>query len=598
MTAPLLALALAAAHEILLPPWPLAADGDLVAVRGEAALTADGAAVERVAPGLYRVIPAPGAAQVILRAGGVEATAPIDPPPGLVEILVRPSAPVKGRDAAVEIDLFVRRPGGEPDTDAAPPDVAVSSGRLRELAPVAPGRFRAVYEPAPTRHPEVAVLLALVPRCPLCPTPRAVGHAIVPLPAAIDLPGRAEPGTRTTVTVAGRSFGPVVADSRGRFSLPLVIPPGARFAAATAVDRSGNRRASQIDLQLPEVDRLACAAWPRTLPADGRAEASIWCVASTPAGAPAEGAKLLLSATRGDAGPLERVSGALQRARYRAPTGGAGAGVDSEALVRATFPEGGAASRDELRIALVPGAPVELTATLAREPVPRGGTVAAETAARDARGDLVGRPAGPPGATEGFVAPDRFVAAAAGAVQEAPLAFALPAGREAATLSLRREGRSWIAAARTVDGRPAEGVPLRFGGGVEATTDRRGEARAPASGDRETVAGPGGVRAAGWAGITPPAAPFELARAVKIALRTPSAVDVQARVEGGVLRWRVEGGDGHPLAGRRVALRATDVELGPPERDGDGGRAPIRRGRGVVAVVDEESGVAAVVEVR
>ncbi|HEX9307298.1 MAG TPA: hypothetical protein VF894_07405 [Anaeromyxobacter sp.] len=593
MTGPLLALALAAGPELLLPPWPLSPDGDLVAVRSAAALAADGAAVEPVAAGLYRVVPAPGAARVTLRAGGAEISAPVEPPPGVVEIEVRTHAPVKGRDLAVEIELAVRRAGGEPDAEAAPPSIAVSSGRLRDLAPTGPGRYHAVYEPAPTRHPEVAVLLALVPRCPLCPTPRAVGHAIVPLSAAIDLPGHSEPGTRTTVTVAGRAFGPAVADARGRFSIPIVVPPGARFGAATSVDRSGNRRTTEIDLQLPEVDRLACTAWPRTLPADGRAEASVWCVASTPAGAPAEGAQLALGVSPGEVGPLARVRGPLQRAQYRAPAGGGGA----DAVVRATYPEGGAASRDEVRIALVSGAPAEIVARLAHEPVPRGATVPAETAVRDARGDLLGRPAGPSGAKEGFVAPDKFVAATAGAVQHAPLAFALPAGTELASLALRREGRSWVAEARTADGRPAAGVRLRFGGGAEATTDARGEARENGTADRETVVGPGGVRAAGWAGIAPPGARFELARTVEVALRPPSPVDVFASVEAGAIRWRVEDSGGRPLAERRVTLRAEGVELGPAERDGDGGRAAIRRGRGLVAVEDAETGVAAVVEV-
>src|SRR6266545_3056932 len=551
MTGPLLALALAAGPELLLPPWPLSPDGELVAVRGAPALAAEGATVEPVARGVYRVVPAPGAARVILRAETAEAAAPVEPPPGVVEIEVRTPAPVKGRNLTIEIELAVLRAGGEPDAEATPPVVAVSSGQLRDLAPAGPGRFHALYEPASTRHPEVAVLLALVPRCPLCPTPRAVGHAIVPLSAAIDLPGHSEPGTRTTVTVAGRTFGPGVADARGRFSIPIVVPPGARFASATSVDRSGNRRTAQLDLRLPEVDRLACAAWPRALPADGRSEASVFCVASSPAGAPASGAQL---------------------AR--------------------------AASRDEVRIALVSGPPAEIVARLAREPVPFDATVAAETAARDARGDVLGRPAGPSGAKLGFVAADRFVAAPSGAVQHAPLAFALDAGADLATLALRREGRSWVAEARTADGRPAADVRLRFGSGAEATTDARGEARAKGSEDRETVAGPGGVRAAGWAGIAPPAAPFEIARTVEVALRPPSPVEVVASVEAGAIRWRVEDPEGRPLAGRRVTLRAADVELGPAEHDGDGGRAPIRRGRGLVAVVDAETGVAAVVEVR
>ncbi len=87
-------------------------------------------------------------------------------------------------------------------------------------------------------------------------------------------------------------------------------------------------------------------------------------------------------------------------------------------------------------------------------------------------------------------------------------------------------------------------------------------------------------------------------RTVQVSLRPAAPVDVAARVEAGAVRWRVEDGAGRPLVGRRVVLRADGVELGPVEADGDGGRAAIRGGRGLVAVVDFETGVAAVVEVR
>jgi hypothetical protein len=593
MTSAIVALVLAAAPEILLPPWPLSADGELVAVRGDAPLAARGATVERVVPGVFRVVPEEGAASVGLSAGGATALAPAESPPGAIEIAVLPVDPVKRRDAEIRLELSMPAAPGE--APGAPPEVVASSGRVRDPMPAGPGRFTAIYEPEPSRYPEVAVILALAPRCPLCPTPRAVGYAIVPLAAAIDLPGQSEPGTSTRLTVGGRTFGPATADAAGRFTIPVVVPPGARFARAVSVDRIGNRREKEIDLRLPEVDRLACATWPRALPADGRSAASVWCVASAAAGEPAPGARLSLSASGGDVAPLVPFRGALQRARFRAPAGGGG----RDAVLAAAYPEGGAASADEIRIALVTGAPATLSARLARDPVPLGATVAAETAARDANGDLLGRPSGPPGAALGFVAPDRFVARAAAGdlAQEAPLAFALSPGAGAATLSLRREGRGWIAVARTVDGRPAAGVPLRFGSGATATTNLRGEARVVAAGERETVAAPGGARAAGWAGIAPPPAPFELARTLTVLLRPPAPVEVVARVEAGVLRWRVEDGDGRALPGRAVSLRAGAVALASPERDGEGGRAAVRSGHGPVAVVDEATGVAAVVEV-
>jgi hypothetical protein len=234
-----------------------------------------------------------------------------------------------------------------------------------------------------------------------------------------------------------------------------------------------------------------------------------------------------------------------------------------------------------------------------REPVPAGSTAPAESAVRDARGDLLGRAAGPPGATEGFVAPDRFVARREppGGRQEAPLLFALEPGREAATVTLALEGEEWVARARTIDGRPASGVPLRFGSGAEAATDARGEARAPGRGEAETVHGPGGLRAAGWAGLEPPPAPFAIERTVAVAIGPPIPVDVVAWVEAGFVRWRLEDPPGTARPGRPVLLRSAGVALGPPQPDGAGGRARIEAGRGTIAVVDAETGVAAVVEV-
>lgn len=592
MTCPLLLLALAVTPEILLPPWPLSPDGELVAVRGGAPLAADGATVEVVAEGTHRVTPEPGATEVRLTSGGARVAAAVEPPPGEIAIEVRPAAPVKGRDAAVAIELTVA--GGE-DAGVRPPEVVCSSGRVRDLVPSGPGRFKAVYEPARTRHPEVAVLLALAPRCPTCATPRAVGYAIIPLAAAIDLPGRSEPGARTTVTLGVRSFGPVMADEGGRFTVPVVVPPGVRYGVADSLDQIGNRRRTELDLKLPPVDRLACGAWPRALPADGRSTAAIWCVASRAAGEAAPDARLALSSAGGELSAPAPFRGALQRAVLRAPRGGGG----RELVVAASYPDGGPASADEIRVKLAAGPPAEVVAKVDGEPVPLGATVAAEVTVRDGRGDVVGHAAAPTGETEGFVGPDRFTARALPGdyVQRAPVVFALAPGTEAATLTLRRDGAEWVASARTIDARPASGVLLRFGTGSTAITDARGEARIRATRARETVVAENGARAAGFEGVGSPAAPFEITRVVPVALRPPSPVDVAARVEGGYLRWRVVDAAGRPLGGRSVALRGRGVTLGPVESDVAGGRSKIQGGQGTVAVIDTATGVGAVVEV-
>jgi hypothetical protein len=592
--ASLLSLALAAGPGILLPPWPFSPDGEIVAVRGASALEAEGAAVEPVAPGLHRVLPAEGAREVRLRAGAASATAQVEPPPAEISISFSPAAPVKGRHREIALDVIVAAAGGA-EAERRPPEIVASSGRVRGLVAAGAGRFRGVYELPVTRHPEVVVLLALSPRCPTCATPRAIGYAIVPLSAAIALPGTSEPGVRTTVVIGGTSFGPAVADRAGKFIIPVVVPPGARVGLAESVDALGNRKEKEVDLHLPPVNRLACAAWPSAVPADGRSRAAAWCVASSAAGGAEPDARLALSAGAGEIGRAAKFRGALQRALFRAPRGGGGAGAG----VIAEYPEGGLASRDEIQLALATGAPAEIVAEVPGQPVALGATVAAQTAVRDANGDVVGRPTAPPGATEGFVWPGRFVAQAEPGdyVQRAPLAYALAPGAEVATLSLRREQGRWIAVARTIDARPATGASVRFGSGAVVATDARGEASTPASGPVESVTAANGARVAGFEGFSPPPEPFEITRTISIALRPSAPVDVVARVEGGSLRWRVVDAAGGPLPGRTIALHSRGVSLGPPERDAEGGRAALRGGRGTVAVIDVATGIAAVVEV-
>jgi hypothetical protein len=425
-----------------------------------------------------------------------------------------------------------------------------------------------------------------------------VGAAVIPLSAAIDLPGHTLPRVRIGVEVGGRAFGPVVADADGDFQIPIVVPPGERYGRGESIDALGTRRPEPIDLHLPAVSQIACAAWPRALPADGSSQAALWCLACDDRGRPEAGARLEIQARLGRTTRFEPAGGGLYRARYTAPRGGGG----RRDRLRAAFPGGGAASIQDVEIALATGPPAELGYELSREPAPLGSSQPARTWARDARGDALPAPAGPGGASDGFVAPDRFLARKASDewVQPAELRIALAAEREVAALFLWRDGGDWIAGARGVSGGPVPGAPLEFGSGARAVTDSRGEARipAPAGAEGETVRSPNGARAAAFPGFALPAPPDVLSRIFRVPLAPPSLpVDVRARAEGSLLRWRVVDAAGRALPGRAVRLEAAGVRLGAMERDGDGGRCRIA-GSGVVAVVDSETGVAAVVEVR
>lgn len=587
------ALRLALADAVHLPPWPLSPDGEMVAAEPD--LAADGARVEPLGGGLYRVAPDAGVREVHLRAGSAAAVAPVEPQAGRIVVRARPERPVKGRDAEVALDLTVLGPPEEPDPGRVPPVVTSSAGAVRDLQPAGPGRFKARLEMPAARHPELAVILALSPRCPLCPTPRAVGTAVLPLTGSTVVPGHTDPNVKVTVEIAGRTFGPVVADGAGHFDVPVEVPPGERYGRGVSEDRLGNRRAEVLDLRLPPIVRLACAAWPSALPADGRAEAGIWCVASDARGRPAPGARLDLSAQAGRVTRLEPVGEGLFRARYTAPRSGGG-GRD---LLSAAYPGSGLASRVEIGIALATGAPAELGYALDREPVPVGQAIGARTWARDGRGDPLPAPSGPPGSRDGFVSPDRFAARAEPGdwVQRAPLRLELPAASAAAALFLRHEGAEWIASARGLGGGPVAGLEIRFGSGARAVTDARGDAREPAVGPSETAVASGGARAAAWQGFQGAVPPVALERIFDVPLGPEAKVDVRASAEGGLLRWKVRDPQGRVLPGRRVRLDASGLRLGPSEPDGEGGRCRAE-GQGTATVVDAETGVAAVVEVR
>jgi hypothetical protein len=587
-----IALGLQAANAaLLLPPWPLSPDGESIAVLGDAPLVAEGARVEREVGRLWRVVPEPGREAVLLSAGADSVRAAVAPPPGRILVTIDPVHPVKGKDRAVRIRLEVRGEGGVALALEAPPRVVVSTGRIGPFAASGDaGRFEGVWEPSDSAEPEVLGIVALAPRCPLCASPLAAGADRFPVSAAIDLPGRSDPGVETRVEIAGRSFGPVRADGNGRFVVPVVVPPGTRWATATSQSEIGNERKTKLDLQLPESPALFCALWPERVPADGRTEAGVRCVAWSASGAPQDPASLRAAAGAGTIRELVGVEGDGWQARYRPPARGAGA--DRITIQQAASPS----VKFELGVGLAAGAPAAIDWRIEVEPALPGSRVPAAAHVRDERGDAIGEAVSSDGSLVGGLL--RIRNELGDGRQRVPLAYSLPPGGSPAALHLRREGAQWVAAARDADARPVAGVELRFGGGAMAVTDARGEARVRGGSEVESVTGPGGLRAAAWAAAPSAALPTSVAREVRVALRPPGSIDVDVSVLGGWIRWTIRGGDGTKLAGRAVEVSAQGAELGPIERDGDGGRCRILKGTGTVAVTDAASGASALLEVR
>jgi hypothetical protein len=252
--------------------------------------------------------------------------------------------------------------------------------------------------------------------------------------------------------------------------------------------------------------------------------------------------------------------------------------------------------KSELKVGLASGAPASIEWAPEGEPAVPGAPVRVTARALDANGDRVGDANTADRSLEGgFLRTRRELG---DGLQRLTLVHTLPPGGTPASLSLHRAGDEWVAVARDVAARAVQGVAVRFGGGQRGVTDARGEARSAAKGPVETVEGPAGLRAIGWAAAPAPIPALSVMREVRLALRPPGSVDVAAVVEGGWIRWQVRAPDGAALAGRAVTAESDTVKLGPVEVDGGGGRCALRGGNGTVAVTDTESGSAAILEVK
>ena len=137
-------------------------------------------------------------------------------------------------------------------------------GSLGPITDLGHGNYRLLFVPPDDPYPQVAVIMIANPD--LARLNRiGVARAVIPITAQLNLPGKTAPGTKIEMRVAKRRFGPVTADRTGRFSLPVLVPPGYGTARAKSIDRAGNQKMRSISLYLPETNRLALWAHPKKL---------------------------------------------------------------------------------------------------------------------------------------------------------------------------------------------------------------------------------------------------------------------------------------------------------------------------------------------
>ncbi|WP_434391642.1 hypothetical protein [Melittangium boletus] len=548
-------------------------------------------------------------------AGRAEARYALGPPATRVSLTVEPPTPVKGRDTEARLTVRMLQADGTPEDSGSPPVLAVNVGRVEALARSAPGTWTARYVLPDTRYPEVAVLVALS----AWPHPQSIhgayGKALVPLAAAVDLPGRTEPNVQLSVTLADRTFGPVKTGADGRFRLPIVVPPGHETAQASAVDAAGNVRRSRMSLGLPPTDGLACVLHPTRLPADGVSQARLLCATSDALGQPVQRARVDVSARHGSLRGPTRAEGGLFEWIYTAPRA---LPATPERLV-ALWPERGASSRDERPLSLERGPVTRATLEPLASVLHAGSSTRVRVRAWDADGQPVSGARALARVSVGTLdaleeeAPGVLVGTwrvpaerGSGEASLDGVAYG-PAATEPARLRVWAEAGELIAAVTDLAGLPVGGQSLRVGSAT-VVTDADGTARlGPVRPGRLEV-----VHAA-WPGLRrtvdvvaeggpvfPREAPMPRARVeARVRLAPAVPVNVRLQVEGARVTYWMEDAEGRVVAGRAAYVWLSEGERGPVEvKDGRTSFVVTGATRVSVSVADVATGVTALAEVR
>lgn len=369
----------------VLPVAPLVGDGQTSAELHVLLRTASGAPVTggklratvsqgkaddvvELGDGLYRVVVTPPVVKApttlhVSVKGKVDTLGPIE---AVRDVTVLPAA--TGRiSVTTSVPSLVLRQDPEttltitvPDTAGVPPTVddlliRASSGEVTGVVAIGGGRFAGKYLAPALNSPHLAILTVVDRR-----NPGSVwGSATVALMGKVDYPTTAPAGSMVMLRVQGREFGPVTSNESGRASIPVIVPPGVATARQITSD-GANVKETDLDLRVPEAQRLALFGLPRSVPADSRLGVPVRVVVRKPDGAPDLDADVQLSATAGKVSRPIAVGDGVYSARYTPPDGR----IRLEATIQASLP--GSSISDGVQLVLIPAMPASLT--LSTEP--------------------------------------------------------------------------------------------------------------------------------------------------------------------------------------------------------------------------------------
>jgi hypothetical protein len=203
--------------------------------------------------------------------------------------------------------------------------------------------------------------------------------AFVPILGRVQIPVRTRFARTVTVRLPGGYAGPFAMQGE-RVPVPVEVPPGVGVAVVRALSARGEAKEEVVDLNPPELPRLAALGpeGPLTV-GDAR---SIFVAIADSRGAPATATSVpTVRAARGAAAAAVRRGPGLWEIAYRAPA------TPGNEQITITAPGDAAAGKAELRFAVVAGAPHDLRVFLPRHALLPGSRLVGTLVVRDATGN-------------------------------------------------------------------------------------------------------------------------------------------------------------------------------------------------------------------
>ncbi len=250
----------------------------------------------------------------------------------------------------------------------SPPRLVASAGRLGPVREVEAGLFEATFEPPRETYPQLALVVAF--------GAGGVGWSWLPLVGRGVAVAHTAPHASVSVSIRDRVFGPARADGDGLAHIPVVVPPGVRWAY---------QRGKPLDLKVPPLRRAHVVVDRGEVPADRAEEVTVYAFAAAPEGGPWDGAPVDLSVSAGELAPARELGPGGVAARWILPAGPAGA-----VAVEARLPDVPVARAEVVR---TPGPPARIALAVAAGRAQAGGDpIDVTVAVADAAGNATDGP--------------------------------------------------------------------------------------------------------------------------------------------------------------------------------------------------------------